>query len=85
MLLVAGALPFWNALRREPGALAAMRGANAAVVGLLAAALYDPVWTGTVHGPADVALALTGFMLLTAWNAPPVLVVALGALAGGVV
>jgi chromate transporter len=84
ILLVAGALPFWNALRRRPSALAGMRGANAAVVGLLAAALYDPVWTGTVHGPTDVALALIGFVLLTAWNAPPVLVVALGALAGSV-
>ncbi len=83
ILLLAGALPFWDALRARPRAQAAMRGVNAAVVGLLGAALYDPVWTGAVQRPADFALALLGFVLLVIWRAPPLLVVALGA-AGGI-
>ncbi|MFG1479125.1 chromate efflux transporter [Xanthobacter sp. V4C-4] len=82
LLLVAGMLPFWNGLRARASAQAAMRGANAAVVGILGAALYDPVWTGAVLGPADFALAVAGFLLLTRWRAPPVLVVALLTLAG---
>jgi chromate transporter len=82
LLLVAGALPFWARLRRRPAAVAALRGVNAAVVGLLAAALYDPVWTSGVRGPADFVMALTGFALLTAWRVPPVVVVALGVAAG---
>ena len=61
-----------------------MRGVNAAVVGLLGAALYNPVWIGSVGGPADFALALVGFVLLTVWEAPPLLVVAVSAI-GGVV
>jgi chromate transporter len=56
-------------------------GANAAVVGLLAAALYNPVWTSAVTGPTDVGLVLGGFLLLAAWRAPPWLVVALTAVA----
>ncbi len=59
-----------------------MRGANAAVVGLLASALYNPVWTNTVRGPVDFASVLAGFVLLTAFKAPPILVVALGLAAG---
>ncbi|WP_454916074.1 chromate efflux transporter [Xanthobacter sediminis] len=82
LLLVTGMLPFWNALRARPAAQAAMSGANAAVVGLLGAALYDPVWTGAIFAPEDFALALAGFLLLTRWRAPPVLVVALLATAG---
>jgi chromate transporter len=82
LLLVTGTLPFWDALRMRPAAQAAMRGVNAAVVGVLGAALYDPVWTTTVLRPADFALALAGFVLLTVWRVPPLLVVALGALAG---
>ncbi|WP_338661905.1 chromate efflux transporter [Pararoseomonas sp. SCSIO 73927] len=82
LLLLVGALPFWNALRARPAARAAMRGANAAVVGLLGAALYDPVWTATVQRPADFVLAITGFLLLTLWKLPPLALVALGALAG---
>jgi chromate transporter len=61
-----------------------MRGANAAVVGILAAALYNPVWTSAVLTPADFALALTGFLLLTVWKAPPWSVVLLLALAGAI-
>jgi chromate transporter len=71
LLLVAGMLPFWDALRRAPAAQAAMRGANAAVVGILAAALYDPLWTGAIFSPVDAALALAGFLLLTVVRAPP--------------
>ena len=84
LLLVAGALPFWDRFRRHALAQAAMRGSNAAVVGVLGAALYDPVWTSAVLRPADFALAAGGFVLLTVWRAPPLLVVAscaLGAMA----
>ncbi len=82
LLLMTGTLPFWDALRMRPAAQAAMRGINAAVVGVLGAALYDPIWTTTVMSPADFALALVGFVLLTVWRTPPLLVVGLGALAG---
>jgi len=82
-LLMLGALPFWARLRRYTTAAAALTGVNAGVVGLLAAALYDPVWTSTIHRPADFALALTAFLLLAAWRVPPALVVGLCALAGG--
>ena len=82
ILLMTGTLPFWDALRTRPAAQAAMRGINAAVVGVLGAALYNPVWTTSVMTPADFALALVGFVLLTVWRAPPLLVVGLGALAG---
>ncbi len=79
LLLVVGALPFWDAFRTRPVAQAAMRGANAAVVGVLGAALYNPVWTSAVLTPADFALALAGFLLLTVWKtAPWIVVVVLG-------
>ena len=83
ILLVYGALPFWDAFRTRPLAQAAMRGTNAAVVGILGAALYDPVWMSAVLGPRDFALALVGFVLLTVWKAPPWVVVLLMA-AGGI-
>jgi chromate transporter len=82
MLALLGTLPFWDALRTRPRAQAAMRGINAAVVGILGAALYAPVWTSAVQRPADLALALVGFVLLTAWRVPPLIVVALGAIGG---
>jgi len=82
MLLLLGTLPFWDALRSRPRAQAAMRGVNAAVVGVLAAALYTPVWTSAVHRPMDFGLALTGFVLLAVWRAPPLVVVILGGVAG---
>ena len=82
LLLMTGTLPFWDALRTRPSTQAAMRGINAAVVGVLGAALYNPIWTTTVMTPTDFALALVGFVLLTVWRAPPLLVVGLGALAG---
>jgi chromate transporter len=84
LLLVVGALPFWDALRPRPRAQAAMRGANAAVVGILGAALYDPVWTSAVQTPRDFALALTAFVLLTVWSLPPWVVVVLTAFGGTV-
>jgi len=75
LLLVVGTLPFWDAFRTRPTAQAAMRGANAAVVGILGAALYDPVWTSAILSPHDFALALLGFVLLTVWKMPPWIVV----------
>ncbi len=82
LLLVYGMLPFWDALRSRPAAQSAMRGANAAVVGILGAALYNPVWTSAVLTPKDFALALVGFLLLTVWKTPPWSVVMLLAVAG---
>lgn len=82
MLLVYGTLPFWDALRLRATAQAAMRGANAAVVGILGAALYNPVWTSAVLTPRDFALALAGFLLLTVWKVPPWIVVVFLAAAG---
>jgi chromate transporter len=79
--LVVGVAPFWNALRRRPEAQGALMGANAAVVGLLGAALYSPVWTSAVSSPLDVGLVLAAFALLTTWRAPPWLVVVLSAVA----
>ncbi|MBO0133705.1 chromate efflux transporter [Agrobacterium burrii] len=83
MLLLIGALPFWEGFRRHLLAQAAMRGANAAVVGILGAALYDPVWTSAIFTPKDFTLALAGFILLTVWKTPPWVVVVICA-AGGV-
>lgn len=77
MLLVFGMLPYWDALRTRPAAQAAMRGTNAAVVGILGSALYNPVWTSAVLTPHDFALALGGFLLLTLWKQPPWIVVLL--------
>ncbi len=68
MLLVYGTLPFWDALRTRAAAQAAMRGANAAVVCILGAALYSPVWTSAVLRPRDFVLAVGGFLLLTRWR-----------------
>jgi chromate transporter len=82
MLVLLGALPFWDTFRKRAGAQAAMRGINAAVVGLLGAALYSPIWTSSVKTPGDFAVALIGFVLLTVWRAPPLMVVALSALGG---
>ena len=69
MLCLVG-FPFWSALSADPRARAAMLGTNAAVVGLLGAALYNPVWTSAVQGPLDFAIAAAGFVLLIAWRAP---------------
>jgi chromate transporter len=77
-----GTLPFWESFRRRAGAQAMMRGVNAAVVGLLGAALYNPVWTSSVTAPGDFAFALIGFVLLTVWRTPPLIVVVTSALGG---
>jgi chromate transporter len=82
ILILLGALPFWDSFRQRAGAQAMMRGVNAAVVGLLGAALYNPVWTSAVKAPADLGIALVGFVLLTVWRAPPLLVVVISALGG---
>ncbi len=81
-LLIGGALPFWQRLRAKRWAQAALAGANAAVVGVLLAALYDPVFTQSVRGPRDVVAALVAFALLEQWKVAPWLVVAASAAAG---
>jgi chromate transporter len=83
-LLIIGPLPFWDDLRRQPWAQSALRGVNAAVVGLLLAALYNPVWTAGITSGADFALASAAFLLLFMWKTPPWLVVVLCALGGWV-
>jgi chromate transporter len=82
ILALVAALPFWQSLRKRTWTQAMMRGVNAAVVGLLVAALYNPVWTSSVGGPGDFGLALVGFVLLTVWQAPPLVVVAVSAVGG---
>ncbi|WP_217446922.1 chromate efflux transporter [Cupriavidus basilensis] len=81
-LLVAGTLPFWEQLRRNVRTQAALAGVNAGVVGLLLAALYHPVWTSAVHGPADFGLAVIAFVALMFWKLPPWLVVICSGAAG---
>lgn len=81
-LLVIGTLPFWEELRKRPFAQAALKGVNAAVVGILLAAFYNPVWTAAIMKPQDFALAVTDFLLLFMWQTPPWLVVLLSAAAG---
>jgi chromate transporter len=82
MLILTGTLPFWETFRTRAGAQAAMRGINAAVVGILGGAFYNPLWSGTVKTTGDFGVALIGFILLIAWRAPPLLFVVIGALAG---
>lgn len=81
-LLVIGAMPFWDALRRITAIRNALMGVNAAVVGLLFAALYDPVWTSAILSAADFGLAMAAFTLLVFWKTPPWLVVVLTAFGG---
>ena len=82
VLILIGTLPFWETFRMRTGTQAVMRGVNAAVVGLLGAALYNPVWTSSVKTPGDFGIALLGFVLLTVWRAPPLVVVIVSALGG---
>src|SRR6516162_6091632 len=82
VLILLGTLPFWDDFRKRTGAQAMMRGVNAAVVGLLGAALYNPVWTSSVNTPGDFGVALVGFALLAVWRAPPLLVVVVSAIGG---
>ena len=81
-LLLTGALPFWDLLRSMPAFQSALKGINAAVVGLLLTALYNPVWTSAIHSPADFGLGLIAFGLLMFWKCPPWLVVMLTAVGG---
>lgn len=82
LLVLIAALPFWNRLRQLSWARGAMAGANAAVVGVLSAAFYTPVWTSAVHDPRDIIAAATGLSLLIGLRAPPLLIVILGAAYG---
>jgi chromate transporter len=80
-LLLIGVLPFWDALRRRASVQSALKGVNAAVVGLLLAALYTPVWTSAILTPTDFGLGIAAFLLLAFWRVAPWIVVVLGALA----
>lgn len=81
-LLLMGFLPFWERLRRNVRTQAALMGVNAAVVGLLLAALYHPVWTSAILAPQDLLMALAALVALMFWKLPPWLVVLAGSGAG---
>jgi chromate transporter len=85
VLMVAGVMPAWDRLRLIPAMQSVLRGINAAVVGLLLAALYDPIWTSAIFKPKDAAVALLAFGLLVVWKLPPIVVVALTTLAGALI
>src|SRR5262245_1597212 len=85
ILMTAGSLPFWDLLRTRASFQSAIRGVNAAVVGLLLAAFYNPVWTSAIFKPVDLGLALLSFGLLAFWKLPPWLVVVLTAVGGEVI
>lgn len=70
ILLVIAVLPYWNQFRQWPHAQGLIQGANAAVVGILGAALYDPIWVSAIYNPYDFVLALSGFLLLSVWRLP---------------
>jgi chromate transporter len=70
-LMVGAALPFWSGLRQSRSVASALNGVNAAVVGVLLAALYTPVWTAAIRGASDFILAILSFSALTLWRAPP--------------
>ncbi|WP_059414350.1 chromate efflux transporter [Cupriavidus basilensis] len=82
LLLVIAALPYWQAIRARPSMVALLSGVNAAVVGLLAAALYSPVWTSAILSQLDFAIATICFLLLVRWKIPPLVIVAVCALVG---
>ncbi|WP_438824023.1 chromate transporter [Bacillus sp. JJ1773] len=82
-LLILGTLPFWNELRSNPKITGALMGVNAAVVGILVAAFYHPIWTGSIFAPKDFALAAILFSMLAYWKLPPWVIVLTGA-AGGI-
>jgi len=85
ILVLIGALPFWDTFSSQPAVRATMHGVNAAVVGLLGAALYTPVWTSAVRSVADFGIVLVSFVLLTVRRAPPLVVVGISALGGIVI
>lgn len=75
VLIAVAGLPLWSWIGRHPAAAGALAGVNAAVVGVLGAALYDPIWTSAIRDGRDVAIALAGFLLLERWKAPPLAIV----------
>ena len=81
-LLILGALPFWDSLRNNPNIKGAIMGVNAAVVGILISALYNPIWTSSILTPIDFALASILFSMLVYWKLPPWIVVLTGAIGG---
>jgi chromate transporter len=81
-LLIFGTLPFWNSLRNNPKITGALKGVNAAVVGILIAAFYQPIWTSSIFAPIDFALAALLFSMLVFWKTPPWIVVITGAISG---
>ncbi|MNP39816.1 putative chromate transport protein [compost metagenome] len=81
-LLIVGVLPFWNKLRHQVQVQGILIGVNAAVVGILLSALYDPLWTTAILAPEDFALACVLFLMLVYWKLPPWVVVITGALGG---
>lgn len=81
-LLILGTLPFWDALRRNSSISRALMGVNAAVVGILIAAFYHPIWTSTVKAPIDFVFAAVLFSMLVYWKLPPWVVVVTGAIGG---
>lgn len=81
-LLILGALPFWDQLRRNPNIKGAIMGVNAAVIGLLISAFYFPIWTSSILAPVDFALAAILFSMLAYWKLPPWIIVVSGAIGG---
>ncbi|WP_062200434.1 chromate transporter [Massilibacterium senegalense] len=81
-LFIIGSLPFFNEIRKQPKLQAAFTGINAAVVGLLLAALYDPVWTSSVQTVTHFSFAAVLYGLLAVWKCPPWVVVIIGAVGG---
>lgn len=81
-LLILGTLPFWNTLRKNPKIKGALIGVNASVVGILLSALYNPIWTSSIHAPIDFALAAILFSMLVYWKLPPWVIVLTGAIGG---
>jgi chromate transporter len=81
-LLIFGTLPFWNSLRNNPKITGALNGVNAAVVGILISAFYQPIWTSSIFAPIDFALAALLFSMLVFWKTPPWIVVITGAISG---
>ncbi|GAA0404104.1 chromate transporter [Paenibacillus motobuensis] len=84
-LLVIGTLPYWDTIRRRPNFQSVFKGINAAVVGILLAALYDPVWIKAIHTPYDFCLALAAFALLMLWKVPPWVVVLFSVVGGALI
>ena len=81
-LLILGSLPFWNSLRRNPKIKGALMGVNAAVVGILIAAFYQPIWTSSILAPIDFAFSSILFSMLEYWKLPPWVIVVTGAIGG---